>query len=1013
MRASAKHVPRGARADPKPWALDPELEQVVAERREARVAFDHSPTPENKEAWKHAKKKAAETEEEARKRAFRTFATEELNRPANLGRITKILRKMEGGVQSSAPGQAVNGDRGREVVGDRCKAEAFVSTYAAVSKHVRSKKWDRRVKAELKRRRCAPCSCGGHRTDACQPFKLHELNAQMKKMKPRKAPGPDQVCAEHLQHLGPRARETLLHLINKTWTSGSIPVDWRRATIIPIPKAGKNPKDVSSYRPIALTSCVAKLAERMVAARLTHLCELQRLIPPEQVGFRRGRAAEDNLARLVQSVQDGWNKPKARGRPVDGVTADKFVLVAYDFSRAYDTIDHRMLKLKLLKHLPRCLVTWVFQLLRDRRACVEVNGVRSRDRPFRAGLPQGSVLAPTLYTLWSADLIEELRQVTRTDTYMYADDTATVSAGATIEMALSRAQRSADVMARWATHNKMNIAGHKTQILVLSQWSRDAKDVSLKVAGSDVAASPHVKLLGVTLDRLLHFGEHCAGLRRKVRPRTAQLRKLTGHSWGLREHHLRTVANGYVRGALEYAAAAWLPAASSSHVELVDRELRAAARAVTGCPLSTPAHALMAEAGLPTAGMRRATLSTKMVMRAASLPPDDPLRIVASATPRSRLTAVHGWRERGRDALRELGALDAPVEPSLDATLPPWTSTEGISIATSAGPQCGRGVPGETRRAAAEDLLRELPGAEQATWIWSDGSATGGVSSGGGGALVVLPSGDTLEVRTPAGIYCSSTRAEMIALRDALSKVAENEDAGPTEESPIIACLDSQAALATLESGPAAQSTHLGADVWRLLLRLAERGRPVHLQWVPAHCGVAGNERADEIAKEAANLDQSEAPIDTRSATRAAARAARQAWQLAWPDGWYKEIFGQHKLPGPVRGDSRETAVDTHQLRAGHWSQSAQYLHRIGRRPTTTCPGCANIGCPAARCLVCDEEADTPRHVTLRCPCLGGARLHALGCIFGQPSDLRRDDVVAALAAGFRSYQSRSATPRR
>ena len=213
-------------------------------------------------------------------------------------------------------------------------------------------------------------------------------------------------------------------------------------------------------------------------------------------------------------------------------------------------------------------------------------------------------------------------------------------------------------------------------------------------------------------------------------------------------------------------------------------------------------------------------------------------------------------------------------------------SAEGISIATSAGPQCGRGVPGETRRAAAEDLLRELPGAEQATWIWSDGSATGGVPSGGGGALVVLPSGDMLEVRTPAGIYCSSTRAEMIALRDALSKVAENEDAGPTEESPIIACLDSQAALATLESGPAAQSTHLGADVWRLLLRLAERGRPVHLQWVPAHCGVAGNERADEIAKEAANLDQSEAPIDTRSATRAAARAARQAWQLAWPDGW-------------------------------------------------------------------------------------------------------------------------------
>lgn len=68
-----------------------------------------------------------------------------------------------------------------------------------------------------------------------------------------------------------------------------------------------------------------------------------------------------------------------------------------------------------------------------------------------------------------------------------------------------------------------------------------------------VEGSPHLKLLDTTLDRLLHFGEHCAKLCRKVRPRIAQLRKLTGQSWGLGEVHLRTVANGYVRGALSTA----------------------------------------------------------------------------------------------------------------------------------------------------------------------------------------------------------------------------------------------------------------------------------------------------------------------------------------------------------------------------------------------------------------------------------------------------------------------------
>ena len=77
----------------------------------------------------------------------------------------------------------------------------------------------------------------------------------------KKAPGPDQVCAEHLRHLGPTAREVLLALINRSWSVFETPAVWRRATIIPILKAGKDPKQVGSYRSISLTSHIAKLAE--------------------------------------------------------------------------------------------------------------------------------------------------------------------------------------------------------------------------------------------------------------------------------------------------------------------------------------------------------------------------------------------------------------------------------------------------------------------------------------------------------------------------------------------------------------------------------------------------------------------------------------------------------------------------------------------------------------------------------------------------------------------------------
>ena len=85
------------------------------------------------------------------------------------------------------------------------------------------------------------------------------------------------------------------------------------------------------------------------------------------------------------------------------------------------------------------------------------------------------------------------------------------------------------------------------------------------------------------------------------------------------------------------------------------------------------------------------------------------------------------------------------------------------------------------------------------------------------------------------------------------------------------------------------------------------------------------------------------------------------------------------RTPAPVPVDDRDAAVNVHQLRAGHWGRAESYLHRIGRRPTDTCAGCSDGDCPASRCLVCREEADSPAHVLLRCPCLAGTRASPSG----------------------------------
>ena len=503
-----------------------------------------------------AKQHAARIEREVSQAHFREFVEKELNKPASLGKTTRLL-KCWAGEDDHRPGEAMVTEDGRLLATDREKADAFNRTYAQVARQVRLPVVDREVKRKLAdpaHRRCQ--DCGEERRGCCAPFTGEELRRQLLRCSLRKAPGPDGVCTEHLCHLGPRARSALLGLINASWMAGKVPSEWRRATIVPIPKAGKDKKKVSSFRPIALTSHISKLTERLILARLNHIVSEKGLVPPEQVGFREGRSVEDNIGRLIQLVQDGWNLPKARrADPPEGTTAQKYALVAFDFARAYDTVDHRILRLRLLEMgVPTHYVNWIWQFLRARRARVELNGVRSGERIYRAGLPQGSVLSPTLFLLWSAPLVTALQETPGTTAFLYADDTAILCGGHKIELARSRAQAAADTLVRWARANKMRVAGEKTQLLVLSQWAKHS-DCTIRVAGQVVRSGTQLKLLGVTLDRTLHFGPHCRALRERTRPRLRQLKKLTGRSWALEERQLRTIAQGYVRGAMEHAAA--------------------------------------------------------------------------------------------------------------------------------------------------------------------------------------------------------------------------------------------------------------------------------------------------------------------------------------------------------------------------------------------------------------------------------------------------------------------------
>ncbi|KAF0302376.1 Intracisternal A-particle Pol-related polyprotein [Amphibalanus amphitrite] len=134
-----------------------------------------------------------------------------------------------------------------------------------------------------------------------------------------------------------------------------------------------------------------------------------------------------------------------------------------------------------------------------------------------------------------------------------------------------------------------------------------------------------------------------------------------------------------------------------------------------------------------------------------------------------------GWRSLGREVWTAAGVA-GPIEQMISRRPPPWMGAAGVSLALDVG-ELPLGASAADRRQAAERCLGGLT--QCATWIWTDGSAEGGVDNGGAGALVVRPGGEEQELRAPAGRLCSSYRAEMVALATALSWLMDHPEEDP------------------------------------------------------------------------------------------------------------------------------------------------------------------------------------------------------------------------------------------
>lgn len=231
-----------------------------------------------------------------------------------------------------------------------------------------------------------------------------DVRTELQSLDVRKASGPDGIPAVVLKKCAAELCPVLTRLYRLSYNSGLVPLSWREANVQPVPKKGDR-SDPANYRPIAVTSVIAKVFERIINTQLIRYLEDHSLIHDRQYGFRPKRSTGDLLAYVTHIWGEAMDKH------------GESLAVSLDIAKAFDRVWHRSLLSKLPAYgLPPRLCDWVAGFLEGRRIRVLCDGRKSRFLQINAGVPQGSVLSPTLFLLHINDMLS-LGNI-----HCYADD---------------------------------------------------------------------------------------------------------------------------------------------------------------------------------------------------------------------------------------------------------------------------------------------------------------------------------------------------------------------------------------------------------------------------------------------------------------------------------------------------------------------------------------------------------------------------------------------------------------
>ena len=652
----------------------------------------------------------------------------------------------------------------------------------------------------------------------------------------RSAVGCDEVSNEMLKHL-PHSWVVYLHkIMDKCWSEGKLPSVWKHSIIVPILKNGKPSRDVHSYRPISLTSHPCKLMEKIVTARLIHYCDKNNVIPVHQAGFRSGRSTTDHLVKLSTNIKRQF----ARRQNV--------LATFFDIKRAYDQVWHAQL-LNKLKKAGICgrLFSFIKDFLSNRTIETRVEKAYSSQRGLHMGVPQGSIIAPLLFSIMISDLSKKISKSIKI--VQYADDIC-IWLDAKLKNISNRKrkqiqtfyQSELDKISAFLSENGLALSVEKTHMMVFSAGDPPRRLPSFFVDGVELQFKDRTKFLGVFFTSKLSWKFHIENSLTKAQKSLNLLKIISRQNWGKETKSLSLLATALVRSKLTYGQEVYFSAPKYFLKKLQSIDSRAYKLAL-GVPIHTPTIATYEEVGVLSLNDYRRLSSAKYIVRSGSIENvnvhENVLRSDLQFPKRARtincLTTVATYTSdiQSRSGLNSKDI----AKRSLVSPIPPWEliranfDLNNDELKKSDNPHL---LAASFRSRVHSQYPNHLK-------VYTDGSLTDNNMAGAGFVIPGLKKERSFHIGKDHSIFTAELVAILMALRYIVNL--------PMAIFQILFCVDSKSVLFTLKSMKSRDRCDLVIEINYLIHFLFQKGSCVTFTWVPSHCGIYGNEWADRVAR--------------------------------------------------------------------------------------------------------------------------------------------------------------------